>query len=75
MAEIAECVSPGCHYEWDFNGSVADFAAKWDMPFLVYAFCPDPKAEDGKRLRKKPSDPAATEWAIFITDYPSFQAR
>ena len=75
MAEIATCTSVGCHYEWDFDGMLSDFAAKWDLPFLVYPFCNDPKAEDGVRLRRTPTDPPPTSWIIFITDHPSFQTR
>ena len=75
MNEIATPTSVGCHYEWDFNGTVAAFAELWDMPFLVYPFCPNPEAKKEKRLRTKPNDPPATSWAIFITDHPSFQAR
>ena len=77
MAEIATCTSVGCHYEWDFDGMLSDFAAKWDLPFLVYPFYPDPREGQAGEvlLRRKPTDPPPTSWMIFITDHSNFQAR
>lgn len=73
MNEIATPTSEGCHYSWDFNGTLAEFVSKWDLPFLVLPQIPD--KELGTKLRRKPSDPPAVEWAVFISDHPSFQTR
>lgn len=75
MNEIATPTSVGCHYEWEFDGMLSDFAAKWDLPFLVYPYYLDANADGGRRLRRKPTDLPPTSWLIFITDHPSFQTR
>lgn len=72
MNEIATPTSAGCHYTWEFDGMLSDFAAHWDLPFMVYPFFTKDVLV-GPRLRQKPSDPPPTEWEIFITDHPNFQ--
>ena len=49
--------------EWEFEGGVEDFAQRWRRPFLAY-----PQGQPRK-------DDNVVHWLVFVTDYPSFQAR
>jgi hypothetical protein len=75
MDEIAVVVTP--RFMWDFEGTVNSFAELWGMPFLAYPFIGDPLDINNEKvkLRTDPRDPKETHWFIYITDYPSFQAR
>ncbi len=61
MDSIAMPIKP--RFEWEFEGSVGDFAEKWELPFIAYP------------LDKPKKDEFAVRWRIFISDYPSWQAR
>lgn len=72
MDGIATVVEP--KVEWTFNGTIGEFAEKYQLPFLAWPM--KGKDEEGNwSIRRDPSDPPPIEWAVYITDYPTFQAR
>lgn len=60
MDEIAMPIKP--NNEWEFEGSVGDFAEKWQRHFIAYPI-------------DEPSKIHYPRYEIFITQHGSFSAR